>query len=201
MSVGLQRLRDEPDAIRQGAIDKGEDPALVDRALELDARASATARRGRGAQGRAERGLEADRRGDQGRRGARRPRGRRACKAASSGRRRADPGASTPSSPRPRRPSTTSSSGSPTRPTRTSRSVARRPTSPSATWGEQLPREQPLDGEVGADAPAGGATWTPQAALGARRGARTSSTTPAARRSPAPASRSTRAPAPRSSAA
>ena len=37
MSVGLQRLRDEPDVIRQGAIDKGEDPALVDRALELDA--------------------------------------------------------------------------------------------------------------------------------------------------------------------
>ena len=36
MSVGLQRLRDEPDVIRQGAIDKGEDPALVDRALELD---------------------------------------------------------------------------------------------------------------------------------------------------------------------
>ena len=27
MSVGLQRLREEPDAIRQGAIDKGEDPA------------------------------------------------------------------------------------------------------------------------------------------------------------------------------
>src|SRR5215210_6530425 len=38
MSVGLQRLRDEPDAIRKGAIDKGEDPATVDRALELDAR-------------------------------------------------------------------------------------------------------------------------------------------------------------------
>ena len=37
MSVGLQRLREEPDAIRQGAVDKGEDPALVDRALELDA--------------------------------------------------------------------------------------------------------------------------------------------------------------------
>ena len=27
-------------------------------------------------------------------------------------------------------------------------------------WGEQLPHEQPLEGEVGADAPAGGATWT-----------------------------------------
>ncbi len=38
MSVGLQRLREEPDVIRKGAIDKGEDPALVDQALELDAR-------------------------------------------------------------------------------------------------------------------------------------------------------------------
>jgi seryl-tRNA synthetase len=37
VSVGLQRLRDEPDAIRDGAVKKGEDPALVDRALELDA--------------------------------------------------------------------------------------------------------------------------------------------------------------------
>jgi seryl-tRNA synthetase len=38
VSVGLQRLRDEPDVIRKGAIDKGEDPTVVDRALELDAR-------------------------------------------------------------------------------------------------------------------------------------------------------------------
>jgi seryl-tRNA synthetase len=37
VSVGLQRLRDEPDVIRRGAIDKGEDPSVVDRALELDA--------------------------------------------------------------------------------------------------------------------------------------------------------------------
>jgi seryl-tRNA synthetase len=37
VSVGLQRLRDEPDRIRDGAIRKGEDPAVVDRALELDA--------------------------------------------------------------------------------------------------------------------------------------------------------------------
>ena len=36
MSVGLPRLREEPDVIRKGAIDKGEDPALVDRALDLD---------------------------------------------------------------------------------------------------------------------------------------------------------------------
>ena len=38
MSVGLQRLRDDADTVRRGAIDKGEDPAVVDRALELDAR-------------------------------------------------------------------------------------------------------------------------------------------------------------------
>jgi seryl-tRNA synthetase len=38
VSVGAQRLREEPDAIRQGAVDKGEDPTVVDRALEVDAR-------------------------------------------------------------------------------------------------------------------------------------------------------------------
>lgn len=37
MSVGLQRLREEPDLIRKGALDKGEDPSFIDRALELDA--------------------------------------------------------------------------------------------------------------------------------------------------------------------
>ena len=38
MSVGVQRLRDEADRIRQGAIDKGEDPAAVDQARSLDER-------------------------------------------------------------------------------------------------------------------------------------------------------------------
>ena len=45
MSVGAQRLRDEPEVIRKGAIDKGEDPALIDRALELDGRRRQLARR------------------------------------------------------------------------------------------------------------------------------------------------------------
>jgi seryl-tRNA synthetase len=38
MSIGLQKLREEPDRIRQGAIDKGEDPSVVDAALALDTR-------------------------------------------------------------------------------------------------------------------------------------------------------------------
>ena len=38
MSVGVQRLRDEPERIRQGAIDKREDPSLVDVAIDADAR-------------------------------------------------------------------------------------------------------------------------------------------------------------------
>ena len=38
MSIGLARLREEPERIRQGAIDKGEDPAIVDAALALETR-------------------------------------------------------------------------------------------------------------------------------------------------------------------
>ncbi len=38
MSVGLQRLREDRERIRQGASDKGEDPSVVDRALALDER-------------------------------------------------------------------------------------------------------------------------------------------------------------------
>ena len=48
MSVGLQRLRDEPERIRQGAIDKGEDPAVVDAALALDERRRALLSEGDG---------------------------------------------------------------------------------------------------------------------------------------------------------
>jgi len=38
MSIGLARLREEPERIRQGAIDKGEDPSIVDAALALESR-------------------------------------------------------------------------------------------------------------------------------------------------------------------
>jgi len=48
VSVGLQRLREEPDLLRRGASDKGEDPAVVDRALELDERRRALLAEGDG---------------------------------------------------------------------------------------------------------------------------------------------------------
>ncbi|HEV8516873.1 MAG TPA: hypothetical protein VGQ47_04465, partial [Candidatus Limnocylindrales bacterium] len=38
MSVGLQRLRDEPERLRRGAVDKNEDPGAIDEALRLDER-------------------------------------------------------------------------------------------------------------------------------------------------------------------
>ena len=38
MSVGVQRLRDEAGLIRRGAVDKGEDPSVIDAALALDER-------------------------------------------------------------------------------------------------------------------------------------------------------------------
>ncbi len=38
MSVGIQRLRDDPDSIRKGALDKAEDASLVDAALAADER-------------------------------------------------------------------------------------------------------------------------------------------------------------------
>ena len=38
MSVGLQRLREDADRLKLAAADKGEDPSVVDRAVELDAR-------------------------------------------------------------------------------------------------------------------------------------------------------------------
>ena len=68
------------------------------------------------------------------------------------------------------------------------------------TWGELLAHDEPLEGEVGADA--AGRWRRPGRASRTGSSARrsTSSTTPAARRSPAPGSRSTRAPVRRSSA-
>ena len=157
MSVGLHRLREDSDAIRKGAIDKGEDPALVDAALAVDARR-------RQLQGEAD-GLRAER------------------NTASKSIGEAIKAGAKPDGPEVaelRRRSTEVSD----RLTAIETELAEReaevddlllripnPAEPDVpvggeeanvtirTWGEQLGREQPVEGEVGADAPAGGATW------------------------------------------
>ena len=170
MSVGLQRLRDEPDVIREGAIHKGEDPALVDRALELDA-----ARRRLLAETealKAERNAASKRIGEAIKGGAA-PDGPEVAdlRAASTAAGDADHGARRRARRRPRPRSTTCSCASRTRPTRTSRSAARRPTSRSA-WGEQLPRERAARAARSVPTRRPAARLDPQAALGAGRGAR-----------------------------
>ena len=185
------RLREEPDVIRKGAVDKGEDPALVDRALGLDAE---------------RRRLSAET--EASRRGATTPRSR------SARRSRAAPKPDGPEvaelkrrRPRP----ATGSSSSTQRSPRSRRDLEQlllripNPADPDVpiggeeanvtvrTWGEQLAAEQPRDGEVGADAPKAA---RPGRASRTGRSARrsTSSTTRVAPRSRARASRSTRVP-------
>jgi seryl-tRNA synthetase len=157
VSVGLARLRAEPDAIRKGAIDKGEDPALVEEALAADARR-------RDIQG------EADA-----------LRGERNTVSKSMGEAiKGGASADAPELAELRGRSTSIGE----RLTAIDAELAgleaqvedlllRIPNPAEAdvpiggeeanvtvrTWGEQLPREQPHEGEVGADAPAGGATW------------------------------------------
>ena len=198
MSVGLPATaRGRRRRSAQGAIDKGEDPALVDRALALDAerrrllgeadalkaeRNAASKRIGEAIQG----GADAGRAG--GRRPARPPRPR--------------PGtgsrAWTPTAGRVEASSRTCCCASRTRPTRTSRSAARRPTS-RPDVGRVLPASSP---------PAARSVPTRRPVARPGRGSRTgrsprrstSSTSRAAPRSPAPASPSTGARARRSSA-
>jgi seryl-tRNA synthetase len=157
MSVGVQRLRDEPEVIRDGAIRKGEDPALIDRALELDAErrrllAEAEALK-------AERNAASKRIGEAIGKGAA-PDGpevaelRSASSAAGERIKALDAELATteaaldgqllriPNPPDPDIPVGGEEANVTIR-----------------TWGEQLAREQPVSGEVGADAAAGGATW------------------------------------------
>jgi seryl-tRNA synthetase len=160
MSVGLQRLRDEPDVIRQGALDKGEDPALIDTALELDARRRELL--GASDSLKAERNAASKRVGEAIKSGAKPDSSEVAeLKAASvaAGERIAALDADLADVE-----------------ARLDEQLLRipNPADPDIpvggeeanvtirTWGEQLPRTQPLDGEVGADAPAGGATWERQ---------------------------------------
>jgi seryl-tRNA synthetase len=157
MSVGLQRLREEPDAIRKGAIDKREDPGLIDSALAADVRR-------RELQGeidglRAERNTASKSIGEAIKGGAR-PDGPEVAelraRSTSIGQQLADMETELAA-----------------KETEVEDLLLRIPNPAEAdvpiggeeanvtirTWGDQLPRIQPLRGEVGADAPAGGATW------------------------------------------
>ena len=157
MSVGLQRLREDAPAIRQGVIDKGEDPSIVDQALAADAR-----RRELLAEGdhlKAERNTASKAIGESIRVGA-------------------DPHGPATAALRAR--STAAGSRISAIDTElatvdaTVEDLLLRIPNPAdldvpvggeeanvtiRTWGEQLPRVQPLSGEVGADAPADGARW------------------------------------------
>jgi seryl-tRNA synthetase len=158
MSVGLQRLRDESDVIRRGAIDKGEDPALVDAALELDA----TRRRllAEGEALKAERNAVSKQVGEAIKGGAV-PDGPEVAglkaRSTAAGERIAVIDAELAETeaalddqllriPNPADPDVPVGGEE--------ANVTVR------VWGEQLPREAPLDGEVGAEASAGVAAWT-----------------------------------------
>ena len=158
MSVGVQRLRDEPDRIRDGAVRKGEDPALVDRALEVDAERRRLL--GESETLKAERN-DASKRIGEAIKGGAAPNGPEVADLRS---------ASTSAGERIK-----DLDGQLTAAEATLEDLLLRIPNPPdldipvggeeanitiRVWGEQLPREQPVDGEMGADAPAGGATWT-----------------------------------------
>jgi seryl-tRNA synthetase len=158
MSVGLQRLREDADAIREGAIRKGEDPAMVDRAIELDAERRRLLAESEGLK--AERNAVSKQIGE------------------------AIKGGAAPDGPEVadlRAASTTAGERIATLDASLAETegdlddlLLRIPNPPDLDipvggeeanvtlrmWGEQLAREQPLVGEVGADAPEGGLTWT-----------------------------------------
>ncbi|HSL98316.1 MAG TPA: serine--tRNA ligase [Candidatus Deferrimicrobiaceae bacterium] len=157
MSVGAARLREEPEAIRRGAIDKGEDPALVDAALAADARR-------RELQGQAD-GLRAERNaiskqvGEAIRAGAS-PDGPEVADLRA---RSTDVGA--------RLDGLETELGASEAELEDLLLRIPNPAEPDVpvggeeanvtirTWGEQLARVVPLEGEVGADAKLGGGTW------------------------------------------
>ena len=157
MSVGLTRLREDADAVRKGALDKGEDPALVDAALAVDARRRAL--QGEGDALRAERNSASKEIGE------------------------AIKGGAKPDGPEVAELKARSNAAA-ERLTAIDAELAAaeaevedlllRIPNPAEidipiggeeanvtvrTWGEMLPRVQPLEGEVGADAAAGGGTW------------------------------------------
>jgi seryl-tRNA synthetase len=157
VSVGLQRLRDDADAVRRGAVDKGEDPTIVDRVLELDARRRTLL--GDGDSLKAERNAASKRIGAAIKDGAK-PDGPEVAelKAASvsAGQRidAIDAELATVESEIEELLLRIPNPADPDVPVGGEDAIVT-----VRTWGELLPVEQPVEGETGADAPTGGATW------------------------------------------
>ncbi|MGZ8501701.1 MAG: aminoacyl--tRNA ligase-related protein, partial [Candidatus Limnocylindrales bacterium] len=173
MSVGLGRLREDGAAVRQGAIDKGEDPALVDEALAADARRRELLAEGDGLK--AERNQASKAIGE----------AIRAAAQAASGTGAAFDATVVTDSDIAALKATSTAAGErisvvdaelATVEARLDELLLRipNPADPDVPiggeeanvtireWGDQLPRVQPLGGEEGADAPAGGVTWERQ---------------------------------------
>jgi seryl-tRNA synthetase len=157
MSVGLQRLREDAERVRQGAIDKREDPSLVDAALAADARRREL--QGEGDALRAERNTVSKQIGESIKAGSR-PDGDEVTKLKSRsteiGTRLAIIDADLAKAeaevedillriPNPADPDVPVGGED--------ANVTVR------TWGELLPKSQPVIGEIGADARPGGETW------------------------------------------
>jgi seryl-tRNA synthetase len=157
MSVGLQRLRDDADTVRRGAVDKGEDPTIVDRALELDARRRTLL--GDGDSLKAERNAASKQIGAAIKGGAK-PDGPEIAelKAASvsAGQRieAIDAELATVETEIEELLLRIPNPADPDVPVGGEDAIVT-----VRTWGELLPVEQPIQGEVGADAPSDGATW------------------------------------------
>ena len=159
MSVGLQRLREDADADPRRRHPQGRGPGARRPRHRARRRTAPAAGRERGAQGRTQHRLEADRRGDQG--AAPRPTAPRSPTCAPPRPRpAADHRRSTPRWPRPQADLDDLLLRIPNPPDPDIPVGGEEANVTIRIWGEQLAHDQPLVGEVGADAPAGGATWT-----------------------------------------
>jgi seryl-tRNA synthetase len=156
VSVGLARLREEPDVIRQGAIDKGEDPALVDAALRLDERRRAL--QGQGDSLKADRNQASKRIGEAIKGGAR-PDGPEVAELRASSSRAGERIANIDAELGEVEAELEEALLRIPNPADRDVPVGGEEANVTVrTWGEQLPREQPETGDVGADA--AGPAWT-----------------------------------------
>ena len=157
MSVGIARLREEPDAIRKGAVDKGEDPSIVEAALEADARRRTL--QGEGDALRAERNTSSKAIGEAIKGGAQ-PDGPEVAALRARSTEIGDRLTAIDTELNDVEAIVEDLLLRIPNPAETDIPIGGEEANITLrTWGQQLPHDQPLEGEIGADAPAGGAIW------------------------------------------